>query len=68
MVGTNKSGEAPPGVAGLGSAVPRDVAVSRTTLSGLTGLSKRSVGRSGDIGSPQPPRRLDDLEAFRSTA
>jgi len=46
-------------------AVPRDVAVPRTTLSGLTGLSKRSARRSGDIGSPPPPRRLYDHEEFR---
>jgi len=68
VVGTDKPGEAPPGV----SAAPRlfrgNVAVPRTTLSGLTGLSKRSARRSGDIGSPRPPRRFHDHEAVRRTA
>jgi hypothetical protein len=31
----------------------------------LTGLSERSVRRSGVIGSPPPPRRLYDHEVFR---
>jgi hypothetical protein len=31
----------------------------------LTGLSERSVRRSGVVGSPQPPRRLYDHEVFR---
>jgi len=37
----------------------------RTTLAGLNCLSERSGLRSGDIGSPRPPRRLNDLEVFR---
>jgi len=47
------------------STVPRDVAIPRTTLAGLTGLSKRFARRSGAFGSPHPPRRLYDHEAFR---
>jgi hypothetical protein len=35
---------------------------------GSARLSKRSDQRSGDIGSPFPPRRLDDHEAFRCPA
>jgi len=65
VVGTDKSVEAPPGISDYVSAVPRHVAVPRTTLSGLTGLSERSVQRSGDIGSPHPPRRFYDREVFR---
>jgi hypothetical protein len=65
VVGTDKSVEAPPGVCGFASAVPRDLAVPRTTLAGLTGLSELFVRRSGAIGSPPPPRRLYDHEVFR---
>jgi hypothetical protein len=68
VVGTDKSVEAPPGV----SAAPRlfhgDVAIPETTLAGLIGFPERSVRRSGDIGSPQPPRRLYDHEVFRRPA
>jgi hypothetical protein len=46
----------------------RDVAVPETTLTGLTGLSERSVRCSGDIGSPPPPRRLYDHEVFHRPA
>jgi hypothetical protein len=34
----------------------------------LIGFSERSVRRSGDIGSPHPPRRLNDHEVFRRSA
>jgi hypothetical protein len=68
VVGTDKSVEAPPGVSDFVPAVPRHVAVPWTTLAGLTGLSERSVRRSGDMGSPRPPRRFHDLEVFRRPA
>jgi hypothetical protein len=68
VVGTDKSVEAPPGVSDFVLTVPRDVAVPRTTLAGLTGLPERSARRSGVIGSPPPPRRLHDLEVFRRPA
>jgi len=68
VVGTDKSVEAPPGVSVSPRLFRRDVAVLRTTLSGLTGLSERSVRRRDDIGSSQPPRRFNDLEAFRRSA
>ena len=47
---------APPGVSDHSRLFRRDVAVPRTTLSGLTGLSERFGRRSGDMGSPRPPR------------
>jgi len=68
VVGTDKSVEAPPGVSVSPRLFRRDVAVLRTTLSGLTGLSERSARRRDDIGSSQPPRRFDDHEAFRRSA
>jgi len=68
VVGTDKSVETPSGISDFVLAVPRHVAVPRTTLAGLTGLSERSVRRSGDIGSPRPPRRFHDLEVFRRPA
>jgi len=68
VVGTDKSVEAPPGVAAALRLFREDVAVLGTTLSGLIRLSERSAPRSGDIGSPPPPRRLDDREVFRGTA
>jgi hypothetical protein len=68
VVGTDKSVEAPPGVSVSPRLFRRDVAVLRTTLSGLTGLSESSERRRDDIGSSQPPRRFDDHEAFRRSA
>jgi len=68
VVGTDKSVEAPPGVSVLLRLFDRDVAVPGTTLSGLTGLSERSVRRRGDTGSPPPPRRFHDREVFRRPA
>jgi len=65
VVGTDKSVEAPPGVTAASRLFRGHVAVPRTTLSGLSGLSKRFVRRSGVIGSPPPPRRLYDHEVFR---
>jgi hypothetical protein len=60
--------EAPPGVSAALRLFREDVAVLGTTLSGLNRLSERSAPRSGDIGSPPPPRRFDDREVFRDTA
>jgi len=68
VVGTDKSVEAPPGVSAALRLFRRDVAVLRTTLTGLTGLSERSAPRSGDIGSPRHPRRFNDREVIRSAA
>jgi hypothetical protein len=68
VVGTDKPVEAPPGISASPRLFRRDVAVLRTTLSGLTGLSESSVRRRDDIGSSQPPRRFDDREAFRRSA
>jgi hypothetical protein len=68
VVGTDKSVEAPPGVSAARRLFHGDVAIPGTTLAGLIGFSERSVRRSGDIGSPQPPRRFHDLEAFRRSA
>jgi len=65
VVGSDKSAEAPPGVPVATELFHEDVAVLGTTLSGLCCLSERSVRRSGDIGSPLPPRRFDDREVFR---
>jgi hypothetical protein len=45
-----------------------DVAIPGTTLTGFRGLSERSVRRSGDIGSPPPPRRFHGHEVFRRSA
>jgi len=68
VVGSDKSVEAPPGVSVATELFHGDVAIPGTTLSGLTGLSECSNRRSGNIGSPQPPRRLHDHEAFRRSA
>ena len=68
VVGSDRSVEAPPGVCAAPSLFQRDVAIPQTTLTGLTGLSERSVRRSGVIGSPPPPRRLYDHEDFRRSA
>jgi len=68
VVGTDRSDEAPPGVSAASWLFRGDVAVPRSTLSGLTGLPERSVRRSGLIGSPPPPRRFDDHEDFRRPA
>jgi len=68
VVGTDKPVEAPPGVSVARELFHEDVAVLGTTLSGLSGLSECSARRSGDIGSPQPPRRFDDHEVFRRSA
>jgi len=68
VVGSDKSVEAPPGVSVAPELFHEDVAVLGTTLSGFDGLSERSVRRSGVIGSPHPPRRLDDHEVFRRSA
>jgi len=67
-VGSDKSVEAPPGVSAARELFHEDVAVLGTTLSGLSCLSECSARRSGDIGSPQPPRRFDDHEVFRRSA
>jgi len=68
VVGSDKSVEAPPGVSAALRLFRADVAVLRTTLSGLACLSEHSSRHSGDIGSPHPPRRLDDLEVFCRSA
>jgi len=68
VVGTDKSVEAPPGVSAASWLFHEDVAVLETTLSGLIGFPERSDRRSGDIGSPRPPRRLYDHEVFRRSA
>jgi hypothetical protein len=68
VVGTDKSVEAPPGVSAAPQLFHGDVAIPGTTLAGLIGFSERSVRRSGDIGSPHPPRRFDDHEVFRRSA
>jgi len=68
VVGSDKSVEAPPGVTAALRLFREDVAVLRTTLSGLARLSEHSARHSGDIGSPHPPRRLDDLEVFCRSA
>jgi len=68
VVGSDKSAEAPPGVSVASELFHEDVAILGTTLSGLTGLSERSGRRSGVSGSPRPPRRLHDREAFRRSA
>jgi hypothetical protein len=68
VVGSDRSVEAPPGVSAARELFHEDVAVLGTTLSGLSRLSERSARRSGDTGSPQPPRRFDDHEVFRRSA
>jgi hypothetical protein len=68
VVGSDKSVEAPPGVSAESELFHEDVAVLETTLAGQSCLSERSARRSGDIGSPLPPRRLYDREVFRRSA
>jgi hypothetical protein len=68
VVGSDKSVEAPPGVSAASELFHEDVAVLETTLAGQSCLSERSARRSGDIGSPLPPRRLYDREVFRRSA
>jgi hypothetical protein len=68
VVGTDKSVEAPPGVSASPARFRRTSPSFGRPSQGSTASRSAPHGVAATIGSPHPPRRLDDREVFRRPA